>query len=67
MVSSSPISPNVNKTTLIALAIGVLGTYAVFVIVRVLDNKVKSADDIVRMLDIPVLGVIPDLDHISSK
>ncbi len=67
VVSSSPISPNVTRITLLAFAIGLFGTYVIFVFVRVLDNKVKSADDIVRKLDLPVLGVIPDLDHISSK
>lgn len=67
VVTSSPISPNIPRNTVFAFIVGFAGVYIYFLIKRLLDNKFKSADDIGRILDIPVLGVIPALENISSK
>lgn len=67
VVTSSPVSPNTMSNTVIGFVCGVLVVYIYFVIVRLLDNKIKSVEDIQKTLDLPVLGVIPALEHISSK
>ena len=54
-------------TLLFGWIIFVLAVYIYFVVVRLLDNKIKSVEDIQKALDLPVLGVIPALDSISSK
>ena len=66
-VTSAPVSPNVPRNTLIGFVIGVFITFAFYIIRRLLDNKFRSAEDIHRILDMPLLGVIPSLEHISSK
>ena len=52
---------------MIGFVIGVFITFAFYIIRRLLDNKFRSAEDIHRILDMPLLGVIPSLEHISSK
>lgn len=66
-VSSTPVSPNVTQNTLIGFVAGFVILYLYFFIKRLLDNKFKSAESIQRTLDLPVLGVIPALDKITSK
>ncbi len=66
-VSSSPVSPNVTQNTLIGFIAGFVLLYIFFLVRRLLDNKFKSAESIQKILDLPVLGVIPSLDKVSSK
>lgn len=67
-VTSSPISPNVTRNTVVGLLIGVVLVYGYFLVKKLLDNKFKSAEDIQKVLDLPALGVIPIVDNsISSK
>ena len=67
VVTSSPVSPNTLSNTVIGFICGVLAVYIYFVVVRLLDNMIKSVEDIQKALDLPVLGVIPAIDNISSK
>lgn len=66
-VSSGPVSPDVFGNTAIAFAAGAVIAYAYFFVIRLLDNKFKSAESIQRTLDLPVLGVIPAIDKVASK
>lgn len=66
-VSSSPVSPNVMRNTAIAFVIGVCTSCAFFMFLRMIDNKIKSPEDIQRILDMPFLGTIPSLEHIQRK
>ncbi len=66
-VTSSPISPNVFRNTLLGFVLGVVLIYAYFIAKKLLDNRFKSAEDIQKVLDLPVIGVIPALDHVTSK
>lgn len=65
--SSSPISPNISRNTVIAFLVGFVGVYFFFLVKRILDNKIRSAEDILTIFDLPVLGVIPDPLRIASK
>ncbi len=66
-VSSAPVSPNVPTNTVIGFFVGALASFFLYVVRHLLDNKFKSSEDIQKILDVPVLGVIPSLEHISSK
>ncbi len=66
-VTSSPISPNVTRYALIGFVAGFILMYAYFLLRKLFDNKIRSAEDIQTILDLPVLGVIPALEHVTSK
>lgn len=59
--SWQPISPNVMKNTAMALFAGFLLAAALIVIRTMMDNKVKSENDITQ-INLPLLGVIPTYD-----
>lgn len=66
-VTSSPISPNVTRNTILGFIVGLVLVYAYYLIRKLLDNKFKSAEDVQNILDLPALGVIPVVENISSK
>ena len=55
----SPVSPSVPKWTLIGVAIGMIVSIAVIVIQHLLDDSIKSSEDIEKYLGISTLAVIP--------
>ena len=63
-VPTVPSSPSVLKNTLIGLLIGILisGGLVLYDILK--NNFVKDEDELRDLLGIPVIGIIPDHDHI---
>lgn len=61
-VTPEPVSPNVMKNTAIAAVLGLVVSIGIVVLRELLDNKIKSEDDIRKYLDLPVVGVIPDYE-----
>ena len=66
VVSSAPVSPNVSRYTVLGGMAGVVIALALIILIALLNNKVKSVSDLQRMVDIPVLGVVPSL-QVSEK
>lgn len=61
-VTPEPVSPNVMKNTAIAAVLGLVASIGIVVLRELLDNKIKSEDDVRKYLDLPVVGVIPDYE-----
>lgn len=61
-VTPEPVSPNVMKNTAVAAVLGLVASIGIVVLRELLDNKIKSEDDIRKYLDLPVVGVIPDYE-----
>jgi len=59
VVTETPVSPNVKRNALIACAIGILLCGAVIVVRHILDDTIKSEEDIEQRLGLPSLGSIP--------
>lgn len=59
-VPSRPSGPNVLKNTAVAALFGAVlcGAYAVYVLLT--DTKVKSEEDVKKIFDYPIIGVIPE-------
>ena len=58
----APVSPNNFRNALIGAALGFVLTLAVVIVRELMNNTFKTEDDISKMLDIPLLGVIPAVD-----
>ncbi len=54
-------APNKSRSLALALVLGVLLSIGVALVAEVLDNTIKSAEDVVTHLGLPALGVIPSL------
>ncbi len=63
----SPSSPSVTRNTLIGGALGVLAAMAVVVLVFILDDTVKTPDDVEEYLGLNVLTSIPIQEGESKK
>lgn len=55
-------SPNVKQNTFIGIFVGVVLGIAIIFIRELLDTRIKDEDDLKNRYNIPVLGVIPNLD-----
>ena len=66
-VPKEPSSPNIKRNTLIGVIAG--GALAVIsiIILEILDDRVRRPEDIEDVLGLPLLGIVPDIDKISSK
>ncbi|MCR5792364.1 MAG: hypothetical protein K6G65_04275 [Lachnospiraceae bacterium] len=58
-VNEYPISPNVKRNAVLGGAIGVFISAAVFIILYLLDDTIKSSDDIEKYLNLNTLASIP--------
>ncbi|HCY62742.1 MAG TPA: chain length determinant protein EpsF [Oxalobacteraceae bacterium] len=58
VASSRPAGPQVLRNTLLAALLGTLLGIAIGVLAEMADRRVRTADDLVNVLDAPVLGVI---------
>ena len=65
---SSPSSPSVVSNALIAFVLGVLATAAVIFIVSYFDTSIKSENEIMSLVNKPIIGTVPTIEVlISSK
>lgn len=58
-----PVSPNTTRNAIIGALIGFVLTLAVVIIQEFTNNTFKTEDDVARTLNIPLLGVIPEVDE----
>lgn len=63
---SAPSSPNVQRYAMIGAVIGLVIACAVIIIAGLLDNTIKSAEELKERFDVPILGKIPSLESISG-
>lgn len=63
-VPQSPSSPNVKRNTMIGFVIGAFMTVVMIVLFDLLDDRVKSSDDVEEVLGMTLLGVIPDVNKL---
>lgn len=59
---TSPSAPNVKKYTLLGFLIGAFLAMAVIVVLYLLDDTIKSSEDIEKYLKLSTLGMIPILE-----
>ena len=66
-VPEQPISPRVRLMTLISgVLAGMVGLFFIFII-EFFDTRIKSDDQLEKVTDLPVLGIIPDIDKDKTK
>lgn len=61
-VPTAPTNPNYTKTMILGLLIGAIVSAVIVVIRDFMDVRIKSEDDLAEISDVPVLGIIPDLN-----
>ena len=64
---TSPSNPVSKLRVLIAAMVGAVLVYVVFFVLFLLDDKINSADDVRKYLEISVLGEIPNRRDVSRR
>ena len=59
----NPVSPNKKMNIAIAFLLGLMVSVGLVFLLEFLDNTFKSKEELERELEIPVLGVIPNIDE----
>lgn len=63
---TAPVAPNVKMNTLVAFMLGIMLSVG-FVFVRyMMDKTFRTQEDIEKLLGIPVIGVIPNVDSVRK-
>lgn len=60
---SSPYSPNTTTNILIGIIIGCILSVGIIIWLEIFDTKIKTADQIKKVYDEPLLGEIPSLEE----
>ena len=60
MLPTKPVSPNIPRNTLLGAFLGLVLSTIVIIAKEILENTIKSSEQITELFNIPVLGVIPD-------
>ena len=61
-IPTLPSGPNIKRNTLLGAAFGVLLSFVIVCIRYLKDTKVKSAEEIKKILGYPIIGSIPDIE-----
>jgi len=62
--ATSPSSPNIRRNTLVGFLAGAVVMVVTVLLVELLDTRVKRPEDIEDVLQIALLGVVPNLDKL---
>lgn len=58
-IPTSPSSPSVKKFTVIGILLGIVVSAAVIIVVYLVDDTIKSSDDVMEYLELSTLALIP--------
>ena len=61
VVNPYPVAPNIQSSTMMGALLGAVLACLGILVAVMLDNRVKSEEELKKHYDIPVLGVIPDI------
>lgn len=63
----NPIKPNLMLNLAVAALLALMLAVGIIFLLDYLDNTIKNEDDLEGISDLPVLGIIPDLDQIDHR
>ena len=64
---ASPIAPSKTKNVMLGFIAGAFVAIAVVVIRFLMDDKIKTAEDVLKYADLPTLAVVPVLENSGSR
>ncbi len=65
--SAGPVSPNVTRYTMMGGVAGVLFMAFIIIVLEFFNNRVKSVAELQRVIDVPILGVIPSTVNLDTS
>ncbi|MCY7111570.1 capsular polysaccharide biosynthesis protein CpsC [Streptococcus oralis] len=62
--ATSPSSPNIRRNTMVGFLVGAVAMVVTVLLVELLDTRVKRPEDVEDVMQIALLGVVPNLDKL---
>ena len=66
-LAAAPIAPNKSKTLLMFLLAGFVGSCGFVVLKELLNDTIKTKDDVTNKLKLPILGAVPKLEAADTR
>lgn len=63
----NPSSPNVGRNTVLAAMLGLMALAAVYAVLFILDDTIRTEEDVEHYLGLSVLGVIPESEELRAE
>ena len=63
--ATSPSSPNIRRNTMVGFLVGAVAMVVTVLLVELLDTRVKRPEDVEDVMQIALLGVVPNLDKLK--
>ena len=63
--ATSPSSPNIRAISIVSLLAGAVVTIIIILMMELLDTRVKRSEDIEDVMQIALLGIVPNLDKLK--
>ncbi len=54
-------SPNVKKNTAMGFMLGIVISFGMIFVMELMDTRIKNEDDLKKLLEYPVIGIIPEI------
>ena len=61
----TPSSPNIRRNTVLAFLVGGAVMVVSVLLLELLDDRVKRPEDVEEVMQIALLGIVPDLDKLK--
>ena len=61
------VSPNIQRNTILGLLIGLILSCGFVVLREMFDMRIKTEDDLTKMFELPILGIIPDINDPQNR
>lgn len=58
VLNPTPISPNIRKNIAVGFLGGFMAVFALYVVARMLDRKIRTSDEVESVLNVPVVGTV---------
>lgn len=66
-IPTFPLKPNILMNTAVAAVIGIMIAISISLLKVVLDRRIKTEQDVEKILELPVLGSIPVIDKVEMQ
>ena len=64
---TAPSGPNIVRNTFVGLVFGFILAAAIVVVREITDNRIRSAEELSELFNLPLFGIVPDFSNSEKK
>ena len=67
VMPTAPSGPNTVRNTLVGLILGFILSAAIVIVREITDNRIRSAEELSELFNLPLFGIVPDFSNSEKK